>query len=407
VHVVRPTRAIPAIGALFALALLASLVLAGPASAGQKGHTKGPSGNAFYDPPKKLPVSHGNLIWERKAKGLATIDGAASNTLVLYTSKTPRGKTAAVSGTVSIPKGKPPKSGWPVITYGHGTTGTADSCAPTRVSSKSPVADYVDYIDPQLEDWIHAGYVVVRSDYQGLGVPGPHPYLVGDAEGRSMLDLVSAAEQVEHRIGDRYLIAGHSQGGHAALFAAGEAASYLKKFDLRGTVSYAPGSHILEQAKLLDAFTQPSGLSALAALVIDGATTESADIKVPQLLNDEPLALFPQVGKKCLLQLGKPDSFGGIPPSEMLRDDADTGPLYDVLAAENPDVKTKAPVLIAQGTADTTAYKTFTDQLVDELKDAGDDVSYMVYDGVDHGGTPKAAEHDVLRFFKHQLPPKG
>jgi pimeloyl-ACP methyl ester carboxylesterase len=399
-----PIRTASAIGSLLALVLLACLILAGPAPAGQ---SKGPSGNAFYDPPKKLPVSHGKLIWQRKAKGLATIDGAASNTLVLYTSKSPRGKTVAVSGSVSIPKGKPPKAGWPVISYGHGTTGNADSCAPTRVSKKSPVADYVDYIDPQLEDWIDAGYVVVRSDYQGLGTPGPHPYLVGSAAGRSMLDIVSAAEQVEHRIGDRYLVAGHSQGGHAALFAAGEAASYLKKFDLRGAVSYAPGSHILEQAKLLPAFTQPSALSALAALIIDGAATESKQIKVPQLLTEEPLALFPQVGKKCLLQLGKPDSFGGIAPADLLQDEADTGPLYDVLADENPDVKTKAPILLAQGTDDATAYKTFTDQLADELEGAGDDVDYRVYDGVDHGGTPKAAEHDVLRFFKHKLPPKG
>jgi pimeloyl-ACP methyl ester carboxylesterase len=403
VNVTTPIRALQAICALLALVLLACLIAAGQAPANQ---TKGPAGNAFYDPPKKLPVSHGNLIWERKAKGLARIDGAASNTLVLYTSKNTAGKTVAVSGSVSIPKGKPPKAGWPVITYGHGTTGIADSCAPTRVSSKSPVADYVDYIDPELKDWIKAGYVVVRSDYQGLGTPGPHPFLIGSAEGRSMLDLVSAAEQVEHRIGSRYLIAGHSQGGHAALFAAGEAASYIKKFDLKGTVSYAPASHLLEQAKLLPAFNQPSSLSALAAMIVDGATTESAAIKVPQLLNDEPLALFPQVDQKCLLQLGKPDSFGGIAPADLIRDGADTGPLYDVLADENPDVKTKAPILLAQGTKDTTALKMFTDKLVDELEAAGDDVTYKVYDGVDHGATPKAAEHDVLKFFKHRLPPK-
>lgn len=401
---IAPARAVAALGALVTLMLLAGLIAAAPAPAGQ---TKGPAGKAFYDPPKKLPVSHGKLIWQRKAKGLAKIDGAASNTLVLYTSKTPRGKTAAVSGAVSIPKGKPPRGGWPVITYGHGTTGNADSCAPTRVASKSPVAGYVDYIDPELKAWIHAGYAVVRSDYQGLGTPGPHPYLVGDAEGRSMLDLVSAAEQVEHRIGNKYLIAGHSQGGQAALFAAGEAASYIKKFDLRGTVSYSPASHVLEQAKLLPAFTEPSPLSALAAMIIDGAATESQAIVIPQLLADEPLSLFPQVDEKCLLQLGQADSFGGIAPANLLRDGADTGPLYDVLAQENPDVKTKAPILLAQGSADATVPKGFTDQLADELDAAGDDVTYKVYDGVDHSSTPKAAERDVLRFFKHRLPPKG
>ena len=37
---------------------------------------------------------------------------------------------------------------------------------------------------PQLNDWVNAGYAVVRTDYQGLGTPGPHPYLIGKSEGR-------------------------------------------------------------------------------------------------------------------------------------------------------------------------------------------------------------------------------
>ena len=397
-------RAVPRTAVLLLLAALIGLVLAGPAPAAQ---TKGPAGKDFYDPPRKLPVSHGKLIWQRRAKGLAKIDGAASNTLVLYTSKTPRGKTAAVSGSVSIPKGKPPKNGWPVISYGHGTTGNADSCAPTRIAKGSPVAGYVNYVDPQLEDWVDAGYAVVRTDYQGLGTPGPHPYLVGAASGRSMLDIVSAAEQVEHRIGDRFLLAGHSQGGHAALFAAGEAARYVRKLDLRGTVSYAPASHLVEQAKLLPIFDQPNPLSALVAMILDGARTESSQIVVAQLLADEALALFPQVEKKCLLQLGRPDSFGGIPPAEMVRDGADPAPLYDVLADQNPDVKTKPPILLAQGSDDTTAFKPFTDMLADELEAAGNDLAYKVYDGVDHGEITKAAGRDALRFFKKRLPPRG
>jgi hypothetical protein len=61
--------------------------------------------------------------------------------------------------------------------------------------------------------------------YQGLGTPGKHPYLIGEAEGRSVLDIVSAARQLDPKIGLRFLISGHSQGGQSALFAAGEARS--------------------------------------------------------------------------------------------------------------------------------------------------------------------------------------
>ena len=35
------------------------------------------------------------------------------------------GKPINVTGVVSLPKGKAPKNGWPVISYDHGTTGIA------------------------------------------------------------------------------------------------------------------------------------------------------------------------------------------------------------------------------------------------------------------------------------------
>ena len=171
--------------ALLAIALVA--IAAAPADAAKEG----PKGNAFYKTPKKLPKGHGKVIWQRDATKLAPIAGAKVNKTVLYTSTAPDGDEVAVSGSVAIPKGKPPKGGWPVISYAHGTTGNADSCAPTRIRPSSAAAPYVAYAHPQLEEWIDAGYAVVATDYQGLGTAGPHPYLIGKAEGRSVVDMVS------------------------------------------------------------------------------------------------------------------------------------------------------------------------------------------------------------------------
>ena len=401
-------RARPFLSALLlvvALLLAAGFVAVAATPAGAAGK-QGPVGGAFYKPPKQMPKGHGKLIWQRDATKLTPIAGAKLNKTILYTSRSPQGDQVAVSGSVSVPKGKPPAGGWPVISWAHGTTGTADSCAPTRIRPTSVVAPYVAYVHPQLEDWISSGYAVVATDYQGLGTPGPHPYLVGKAEGRSVVDMVSAARELVPSLGKKYLIAGHSQGGQSSLFAASLAGKWAPDLKLRGTAAYAPASHLKEQAALLPALTSPSGLSALAALIVKGASTVTKAVQVGELLTPDAEALFPQTEQICLPQLAEPDSFGGLAPADLLQSGADTTELYDVLDGMNPDVKIGPPVFLAQGTADTTVFPSFTDTLNSELDALGDKVDYKTYPGVNHGAIVAAAEDDALDFFEQRLPSK-
>jgi len=397
------TRTIAAIAA----GTLAALGLPGvSAQSADAKVAKAPRGLAFYKPPKKLPQPHGTLIWSRKAGGLVPLANARYTKLVLYSSRSPQGRPVAVSGSVAVPKGKPPKGGWPVITWAHGTTGVADVCAPSRDFNGNPNPTGETYINPDLSAWLQAGYAVLRTDYQGLGTPGKHPYLVGKAEGRSVLDIVEAARELDPRIGKRYLIAGHSQGGHAALFAAGEARKYVPKLNLRGTVAFAPASHLLEQASLLPALTSPSGLTALAVVILDGASTQSSQIHVDQLLSDRALALYPLLQSQCLGRLAQSDEYGGIAPADLERSGADPSALNPVLAAMNPVVLSRAPIQIEQGDSDTTVFKFFTDRLNDELTAAGNQVIYKTYPGVNHVGVVTTGEADALAFFQQALPPR-
>ncbi|MGB0120551.1 MAG: lipase family protein [Solirubrobacterales bacterium] len=365
---------------------------------------KGPKGVAFYKPPKKTPKRHGKLIWTNKARGVVPLKAAKFTKLVLYTSVTPLGERTAVSGSVSIPKGKAPKGGWPMITYGHGTTGIADKCAPSRNTANGPATSYINYTDDEQNAWLKAGYAVARTDYQGLGTPGTHAFLIGKASGRSMLDIVRASRDLNVKISKKYLIAGHSQGGHASLFAAGLAAKWTPELKLRGTVAYAPASHMRLQASSLPLLTSPSSLTALASLIVKGGTVVDPSIDPNALLSDPVLALYPQVDKECLPQLSEPDSLGGIAPSDLIREGADTEEFFNLLDKQNPDVKTAAPILLAQGETDTTTFPFLTDALNDELVALGDNVNYIKYPGVDHGTVLEAAKSDVAAFFNKRLP---
>ncbi len=390
---------------LLAVLLLVLLVPAAPAVAAKKVR-KGPAGTAFYKPPSKLPGSkHGDAIWARTLTGGAKLKSAKSHRLLLYRSTGSDGKAIAVSGSVALPKGKQPKKGWPVITYGHGTTGIADACAPSRDSKSNPAHAYIDYAYPLLNRWLKAGFAVVQTDYQGLGTPGDHEFLNGREEGRAMLDVVRAARKVDGSLGKRYAIAGHSQGGHAALWAASLASSWAPELKLRGTVAFAPASHLGEQADVLPGIDSAlGGLGAFAAMVLRSVDTVNPQLGVSAGLSDGALALYPQTLTACLGDLAKPESFGGLKGTEFLRDGAIPAPVKAAIDATDPDeLRIRTPVRIEQGSADATVLPPFTEQLRDSYKALGNPVTYTSYNGVSHGGIVDAAAKNATKFLSKRL----
>ena len=151
---------------------------------------QGPDGLAFYAPPAPLPpTAAGQVVWARPLTGAAALAGAAENLLILYHSRTLAGQDTAVSGTISLPRGKPPDGGGPVLSWAHGTTGVADICAPSRDAPGHPSHIYNQLADAMLNQWVNRGWAVVQTDYEGLGTPGRHPYLVGASEARGTVDI--------------------------------------------------------------------------------------------------------------------------------------------------------------------------------------------------------------------------
>jgi pimeloyl-ACP methyl ester carboxylesterase len=381
------------------------------ASFAQAGALKAPAGNAFYTATAKQIKAGkpGTVIWSREVKktanGRVALPSASKTILVLYRSLDPTGKPIAVSGTIDLPKGKVPKGGFKSISWAHGTVGAADVCAPSRNAAGNPADGYIASTNGRGDGWLRAGYAVVRTDYPGLGTPGPHPYLNGASEGRSVVEIMLAARQLYPALSKDYLIGGHSQGGQASLFAASLAPKLAPKLNLKGVFSYAPASHLYEQGNAVGLLgAESKGLTALAVMILYSAALES-EVVPSTLVTAQIAALLPKIEQVCLAQLGGDDIFGNIAPKDVLKPSVTIASIAAALKAMNPNVRIEAPVLIAQGLDDTTAFPFFTNQLVDELKKSGDTVKYYTFPGLTHTGVvtdPKAGA-DVLAWIKAQL----
>ena len=390
--------------ALPLLIVVAVGCLAGAAIAAKRPAPKaGPSGLKFYAPGKLPAGPHGTLIWERPFKGVAALKGA-TNWLVLYKQVGVTGKPVAVSGIVSVPKGKAPRGGWPVVTWAHGTTGIAPQCAPSRDTGPGSGAYTTDTgTAPLFNTWIKDGFAVVRTDYEGLGGPGVHPYLIGRSEGDGVLDIVRAARQLVPTLSNRMIISGHSQGGHAALWAASLAPRYTPDLHLLGTVAFAPQSHTAQEASVLRSVSS-TALTGLAAMILRGISVADPALNINAILTPQGAALYPQTLTKCLSQLDEPNSLGGLPLDELISQSADLTPEIKELALNDPDnLKIKGPVLIEQGLADTTVIPSFDQELSQELGHNGAKVTYHTYPGATHGGVLTAAAKDATSFLRKHL----
>jgi len=139
-----------------------------------------------------------------------------------------------VTGTVFAPQGMAPDGGWPIIAFGHPTTGIEYGCAPSQSPTLLNISEVITLL-------VKAGYVVTMSDYQGLGDNTTyHPYLDPITAGYNLIDSARAARKLIPGASNRWLALGTSQGGQAAWAANELAATYGGGLALVGSVSLAP-----------------------------------------------------------------------------------------------------------------------------------------------------------------------
>ena len=312
---------------------------------------------------------------------------------ILYHSRSLRGDDIAVSGFVFTPAGKPPPGGWPLVAYAHGTTGTADRCAPSHRAEEE-----ILFNGQYLE-----GYAVVATDYEGLGTPGLHPYIVGHSAARSVLDSVRAAHNLNGMsISESFVVWGHSQGGHAALHTAQHWDDYAPELQLLGVASGAPPSQfaLLYDVLLGGPF---QGYLAMASAAFAEAYDE---IELDQVYTDEAIELMAVLETGCTREVF--EVFNPLSAEQMLKVPSPLGVSpWDRVILENDVINepVTVPLLLLHGSNDEQIPALSSQFLLGQLcvrPDQGPTIR-IEYQGHNHGSTIAAQRDDLLDWISDRF----
>src|SRR3984957_1856873 len=346
--------------------------------------------------PSPSDTERGPIILTRPLSNAAALPSAARNLFVAYWSKSLNGRTVVVSGTVAIPAGKPPPNGWPLITWTHGTTGMASRCAPSRDTINGPAHRYLSIIEELLDSFVKRGYAVVATDYEGLGTPGTQAYLVGAVEGRNAIDIMRAAREIDHSVGTRYVVMGHSQGGHADLFTAAIGPDYAPELTLLGNVAIAPASHIGELVRLAMTAPNPSPILPFIAYTLQSYAAYYPEIILARILTPQAKKHLEDTSKGCIDDALASGYWAQSIPSGQFLPGSDLRPLLKAAASNEPGaLRIGAPTLLIQGTGDATIPPSSTDAVDRDLCLSGNVVSYRIYSKASHEGVLTLAKADL------------
>lgn len=317
-----------------------------------------PDADAFYTDPVQLNGTAAGQVL-RSRSSTFTLDPALNIPVpavkswqMVYRSNDALGQANAVSGTVIVPK-----TPWiglgrrPVVGVAAGTRGLGDECAPSYTLSTG-----TDYEGLFIANLLSKGFAVVVTDYEGLGMPGPHTYVVGQSEGRALLDSVRAAQRLSgtglsssNPVG----LMGYSQGGGAAGWAGELAGSYAPELKVKGIIAGGVPADLGAVADSADGGPVVA-LILMAAIGLDSAYPE---LDLDSYLNAKGQKLFSEASETCLV------SFDGVKTifktafrsrSEWVHTDPLTTPAWMARLDENKlgRTKPKAPVYQFHAIAD-------------------------------------------------------
>jgi pimeloyl-ACP methyl ester carboxylesterase len=345
---------------------------------------------AFYRAPSsEVAGSPGTLV--RKE----LIDGAplgATTYRVLYRSTGLDDKPMLVSGVVIVPPGDPPPGGRPIVAWAHPTSGVVPHCAPS-------LAIFLFEQIQGLRSFVRDGYVVAATDYPGLGTAGPHPYLVGTSEARAVIDSVRVAGTLPGAGGGKkFIVWGHSQGGHAALFTGLIAKTYAPELDLLGVAAAAPATDLT--TLMNEDIDSVGGKNITAMTLWSWQRVFGADMD--KVVDPRAMPAIDRLAEECIegpfdIRMRQRTE----QPLEQYflttKHPSDVEPWHTLLAQNSPgNLPSGIPIFLAQGSEDVIIHPKVTQDYAARLCAAGSKVRKLWMPDIGHGRAAEASTRAML-----------
>ena len=294
---------------------------------------------------------------------------------ILYHTRTASNTDTLSSGVVLIPYGQPPRDGWPLLAWSHGTSGVANNCAPSLMRS-------LFYNWEGLYEYVMLGYAVVATDYAGLGTEGRHAYLDMSSNATDVVNSVPAAHAAVPDLSQKWLVVGHSQGGLASLGVA-ELEGEIKDPNFLGTIALAGASDLQDSIHAVLKARVPV-LNGLIAFWVYGVKTVYPKLDLKDVLTHQALTLYDaSVEDGCSAASG---AFTALPTDEILQPGwNDNQYIQQFLARDRPGAQsTFGPLLLVGGGDDPLFTESASRKIFQRLCAAGGQIQRKIYPGLTH-----------------------
>lgn len=315
---------------------------------------------------------------------------------VLYRTQKYDGTPTFTSGLVFVPNNTNGGTPRPVMAWAHGTLGMGDACAPSRTTD--PPANV-----PGLGEMLARGWVVTATDYAGLGTAGIEGYLVGGDEAHDVLNSVRAARNLPgSEAGTSYVVWGHSQGGHSALFTADQSAAYAPELQLQGTVASAPAAELApllrEQYNTALGWVIGPEIMLSWPQVYAGLSSQAA-------LSAAGQRNYQKIAEQCI----KTSALGGIVRNAFNQQFFKVNPLSQpdwqaaITEQTAPVLKPQQPLMVVESTADQVVLPNTTARYIQKACQADSNLSQLWLAKVGHIDLQTVAAPAVVGWLSDRL----